>query len=252
MSVARTDNHVVRGALVDAIAQEIQSRVMSGEIEIGSWLRQESLAVEFKVSRTPVREALRKLEAAGIAELVINRGAVVRGPTPRDIREAYLVRAELEGLAAELATEWISEEQLAELREVEGRMRRSVEQVLARRRRGPALVPRDLAENVWVPANERFHDIVKEASGNRRLQEAITDLIRRIPRSFGAEFLTWAAAQAHGRVLREDIAQHRRIREAIERRNPAGARKAMAEHIRGAGDDIALWFERRAGQSMGA
>jgi len=87
-------------ALVDRLAATIRSRVLAGEIPTGSWLRQESLAAQFGVSRTPVREALRKLQATGLVQLEPNRGAVVRGLTEREIREAYEVRAELEGLAA--------------------------------------------------------------------------------------------------------------------------------------------------------
>ena len=90
-------------SLVDHLASTIQARVLSGEIPSGTRLRQEAIAKEFGVSRTPVREALRKLQAMGVAQLQHNRGAVVRGPTPREVREAYEVRAELEGLAAELA-----------------------------------------------------------------------------------------------------------------------------------------------------
>ena len=89
--------------LVDHLASTLQARVLSGEIPTGTRLRQEAIAREFGVSRTPVREALRQLQAIGIAEVKPNRGAVVRAPTARDLREAYEVRAELEGLAAELA-----------------------------------------------------------------------------------------------------------------------------------------------------
>src|SRR5205823_5718565 len=87
----------------DRLAATIQARVLSGEFASGSRLRQESLASEFGVSRTPVREALRKLQAAGIVQLEPRRGARVRGPSAREVREAYEVRAELEGLAAMLA-----------------------------------------------------------------------------------------------------------------------------------------------------
>ena len=104
-------------ALVDRLAATIRSRVLAGEIPTGSWLRQESLAAQFGVSRTPVREALRKLQATGLVQLEPNRGAVVRGLTEREIREAYEVRAELEGLAAELACERIREPELERLRE---------------------------------------------------------------------------------------------------------------------------------------
>jgi DNA-binding GntR family transcriptional regulator len=113
-------------ALVDELAHEIQARMMSGTIAIGSWLRQESLAADFGVSRTPVREALRKLQASGVVEVVPHPGALVRGPTVREIREAYEVRAELEGFAAELAARWIHTEQMGRLREAEELFRKAV------------------------------------------------------------------------------------------------------------------------------
>ena len=80
--------------------------MLSGALPLGSRLRQEALATEFGVSRTPVREALRKLQATGFVQLDARTAArVVRGPTAREVREAYEVRAELEGLAAELAAD---------------------------------------------------------------------------------------------------------------------------------------------------
>jgi len=83
---AREPTALSTGSLVDGLAQRIMAQVMHGEIPSGSWLRQQALAAEHGVSRTPVREALQKLEANGIVQLFPNRGALVRGPTPRQIR----------------------------------------------------------------------------------------------------------------------------------------------------------------------
>src|SRR3954462_8704680 len=99
-------------ALVDRLASSIRQRVLSGEFPSGSRLRQEALAEEFGVSRTPVREALRQLQATGMGEVQPNRGAVVRGASARDIRENLEVRAELEAYAAELAAERVRDEHL--------------------------------------------------------------------------------------------------------------------------------------------
>jgi DNA-binding GntR family transcriptional regulator len=105
--------------LVDHIVREIRDRVFVGTLPVGTWLRQEAIAAEFAVSRTPVREALRELQARGIVSLLPNRGALVRGPTLKEIREAYAVRAELEGLAARLAASRVSAADLDRLRQAE-------------------------------------------------------------------------------------------------------------------------------------
>jgi DNA-binding GntR family transcriptional regulator len=226
-----------RLALVDELAAKIQARVMTGELPIGARLRQETLAAEFGVSRTPVREALRKLQASGTVELMPHRGAIVRGPTAREIREAYLVRAELEGFATELAATLIRDDQLERLREAEELFRRAVEDFVAKRRQAAR---RSAAEAEWPRANDLFHEVVQEASGNERLRQLILYLHRSFPRN-----LTWSALIEDPWLLKENVAQHRHIRDAIERRNPVEARKAMTEHIRRAGDLVAMWFERR-------
>jgi DNA-binding GntR family transcriptional regulator len=224
--------------LVDRLAGAIQTRVLSGDVPVGTRLRQEALAEEFGVSRTPVREALRKLQVSGLVELLPNRGAVVRGPSAREIREAYEVRAELEGLAAELAAGRISDRDLLRLREAQALFRKSVETLIARRarRRAPW---KD--ESVWVQANDLFHQAILDAAGNARLSDTIADLHRSFPRD-----LTWTALSQSSRLLEENIEQHEAVLEAIEQRDPAEARRRMIEHIRSAGELVTLHFEQAA------
>jgi DNA-binding GntR family transcriptional regulator len=222
--------------LVDRLAGAIQTRVLSGDVPVGSRLRQEALAEEFGVSRTPVREALRKLQATGLVELLPNRGAIVRGPSAREIREAYEVRAELEGLAAELAAGRISDRDLLRLREAQALFRRSVETLIARRARRPQPWK---DESVWVQANDLFHQAILDAAGNERLSDTIADLHRSFPRD-----LTWAALSQSSRLLEENVEQHEAILEAIERRDPVEARQRMIEHVRSAGELVTLHFEQ--------
>jgi DNA-binding GntR family transcriptional regulator len=75
------------GQLVDELARAIGLRISEGTIPAGTWLRQRTLADEYGVSRTPVREALQKLEANQIVDLVPRRGAVVIGPNARQLKE---------------------------------------------------------------------------------------------------------------------------------------------------------------------
>jgi DNA-binding GntR family transcriptional regulator len=236
----RRDGGAAQRALVDELAQEIQARVMKGAFPIGSWLRQESLAAEFGVSRTPIREALRKLQASGTVAVVPHRGALVRGPTAREIREAYQVRAELEGLAAELAASFILDDQLTRLREAEELFRFSVQDFLAVGRQ----VKPSASEAEWPHANDVFHEVIQEAAGNETLRQAIANLHRSFPRN-----LTWLALSEDSRLLGKNVAQHHAILTAIESREPEHARRRMSDHIRSAGELVARWFERVASEA---
>jgi DNA-binding GntR family transcriptional regulator len=226
-------------ALVDHLAATLRARVLSGEIAVGERLRQERLAAEFGVSRTPIREALRKLQAGGIVEVQPYRGAIVRGPTAREIREAYEVRAELEGLAAQLATTRIQDGQLQELHAAQRLFGRSIAGLVAR---GVDDSAAEDANGEWTRANDLFHSVIQDAAGNDRLARIVHELHRSFPRG-----LTWAALRGSSRLLEQNVEEHHAILEAIERRDPEAARRAMVVHVRHAGELIARHFERELG-----
>jgi DNA-binding GntR family transcriptional regulator len=229
-------------ALVDRLAAAIQARVLAGEFASGERLRQATLASEFGVSRTPVREALRKLQAGGVVELEPNRGAVVRGPSAREVREAYEVRAELEGLAAELAATRIRDDELRRLHEAQELFRRSVKTLLQwKRRRQPGETPPADAHDEWIRGNDLFHLAILDAAGNDRLRSTLADLHQSFPRD-----LTWIVLGESSHLLERNVAQHGAILEAIERRDPAEARRLMTEHVRIAGALVTRRFEERA------
>jgi DNA-binding GntR family transcriptional regulator len=226
-------------ALVDQLAATIRTRVLSGEIAVGERLPQERLAAEFGVSRTPIREALRKLQAAGIVEVQPNRGAIVRGSTAREIREAYEVRAELEGLAAELAATRIQDGQLQELHAAQRLFGRSIARLVAR---GVDERSADDANGEWTRANDLFHSVIQDAAGNERLAGIVGELHRSFPRG-----LTWAALRRSSRLLEQNVEEHHAILEAIERRDAEEARRSMVAHVRHAGELISHQFERELG-----
>jgi DNA-binding GntR family transcriptional regulator len=219
---------------VEDLAELLQDRILSGAIPTGTWLRQERLADEYGVSRTPIREALRALQAQGMVEVVPNRGALVRGPTLRDIREAYAVRAVLEGHAAALAAEFVREDQLARMQEAEALFERAVGEAQATS--GGAVPERP----AWSRANDLFHDAILEASGNARLAATVRSLHGSFPRN-----VTWSALSGSIHLLRENVAQHRAIAAAIAAGQPAAARKAMRKHVQRSGELVAMRFEQQ-------
>src|SRR3970282_2799335 len=109
------------GTKADDIALALEEAIVSGEIPPGSTLRQEHLSEQFQVSRTPVREALRRLAALGLVSFEPNRGVRVRMLSRDELREAFLVRAGLESLATEIAKPKMSSADLAALEEGERR-----------------------------------------------------------------------------------------------------------------------------------
>src|SRR6476646_8847937 len=105
----------------DDIARVLEDEIVGGGIAPGTVMRQEQLSERFEVSRTPVREALRRLAALGLVSFEPNRGVRVRSISPAELREAYLVRAELESLATEVATPRMTAADLASLDAAERR-----------------------------------------------------------------------------------------------------------------------------------
>lgn len=226
---------------VASLADRISAKISAGEYPSGSYLRQETLAEEFSVSRTPIREALRQLEAKGVIQHVPNQGAIVIAPDARDIREAYQVRAELEGLAISLAVEWITDEQIERMRNAQKKFSEAVDKLTVAARNANAKVHLRNLPN-WVESNDEFHGVVIEASGNRRLKQMIRDLHLGFTRNIMLSALTM-----DGRRMRENVSQHDAILAATIRHDPVEARKAMTHHILRSGELIVQWLEARGG-----
>jgi DNA-binding GntR family transcriptional regulator len=230
------ENKTEEGALSDRLVSELQRRILTGEVPVGSWLRHAALADEFGISRTPVREALRVLQSQGIVTIVQNRGARVNGHSGRDIRELGEVRAELEGLAAELAAQRISDEQLETMTNAWKGFEDAISTFVSNT---AASTPE--ASTEWVQANESFHGVIVEASGNRQLLLSIGDISRRLPRN--ASFSVYAK---NSWLLRQNVDEHRAVADAVQRRDGAGAREAMSAHIRSSAESMARWAEDNA------
>ena len=231
------------------LADQIVAAVRSGEFPPGARLRQETLADRFKVSRTPIREALRILEAKGVVQLIPNQGAVVRTPAPSEIREAYQVRAELEGLAAELAAEWITEGQIERLAIAEARFKAAVEALSPGGARSAARAPARGARTrqpTWVETNDEFHEVIVEAAGNRRLRDVLADLHEGFLRP-----VMLATTSMDERWMRENVAQHEAIVAAIVRHDAVEARRQITHHVKRSGELMVRWLEARAGSDAG-
>jgi DNA-binding GntR family transcriptional regulator len=222
------------GALSDRLVDELQRRILTGAIPVGSWLRHGAIAEEFGISRTPVREALRVLQAQGIVTIVQNRGARVNGHSGRDIRESGEVRAELEGLAAELAAARINDEQIERLRQAV----KAFEAAITDYASDPVLARKPEASARWSETNEAFHSAVLDAAGSRQLALSIADINRRLPKNS-----TYPVYAGNSRLLQQNVIEHAAIEAAIVAHDGRRARQAMVKHIRFATESIARLIE---------
>jgi DNA-binding GntR family transcriptional regulator len=208
--------------LVDSLVITILERIADGEIPVGAWLRQERLAQELGVSRMPVREALRQLQALGVVEIVPNRGARVRPPSILQAIEVYELRGLLEAHAGAKAAELITSEQVEQLRRATEAFRQIINDLTSKKPRAV-----EKARLRWYEANSTFHNIIVEASNNRTLAEVLEGLYRRIPRN-----LTWVGLGSDVRRLERNAAEHEQIFDAINAGDSERTASLLTAHAR--------------------
>lgn len=201
--------------LRELVFESLREAILLGRLKPGERLMEIQLAEEMGVSRTPVREAIRKLELDGFVVMVPRKGAYVAGITLKDIADVFEVRAALEGMAAALAAERITDEELDQLERAlvhtsEFRSDDSINALAA------------LAESDTV-----FHDIIYQASRNQRLGQIITHLREQIQR-----FRMTSLSQP-GRV-KLTLDEHKKIVEAISDRDVELSRMLAREHVENA------------------
>ncbi|MEP3276413.1 MAG: GntR family transcriptional regulator [Stappiaceae bacterium] len=215
MTVYKIQNEPLEGSaedkatLADSIRRVLADEIFSGEIKINHRLDEQDLADRFKVSRTPVREALRQLATAGLVEIKPRRGAVVVPSDPELIGQAFEAAAELEALAAGKAAMRASLSEMVDLQELFENCEAAVEAA---------------GSEPYSSANRKFHDKIGELSGNVSLVAAT-----RIVRIQTAPYQRARFSQPDER--RQSQSEHAEILNAICRQDSVAAVRAMKEHI---------------------
>ena len=147
--------------LRDVVFNTLRQEIIHGELKPGERLLEIPLAEKLGVSRTPIREAIRKLELEGLVVMLPRRGATVAGITSKNLRDVLEIRRALEELAIGLACERMTDEQLAELDEVGNRIKTNIETADAS----------DIAD-----MDETFHTLIYESTNNPRLVNILANL----------------------------------------------------------------------------
>jgi DNA-binding GntR family transcriptional regulator len=226
----------------DDIARVLEDEIVAGAIPPGAVLRQEHISERFAVSRTPVREALRRLAALGLVSFVPNRGVRVRSLSLAELREAFLIRAELEGLATAVATPRMTDDDLAALDAAEQRFSNLTLELREQARRGAA---RDSSLFVeWMQANYAFHDVIYAVAALPRVEQ----LAKSARRTFIGERV-WSARVEYDELFAKNDAQHKAIREAIAAGSAEGARALAREHVLSSGRLIETVIDIVTGQA---
>lgn len=198
--------------LRELVFESLREAILNQQLEPGERMMEIQMAEEMGVSRTPVREAIRKLELEGLVVMVPRKGAYVAGLSLKDVADVFEIRRALEGLAAELAVDRITDDELENLERYLVKISEEID-------RG------DL--NKVIETDTDFHTLLYQASRNQRLSQIINNLREQIQR-FRATSLS-----NPGR-MKEAVEEHRKIVEAISSRDGETARRLAQEHIENA------------------
>ena len=214
----------------ELVYRRLKERIISGSLAPDTRLIELSIAAEFGVSRTPVREALKRLAAENLVLADPARGMVVHAPDASEIEDVFVMRESLDGLAARLAAHRITPSELSRMRLIVESMREAV--------------AHDRREQI-VLANQRFHDVIYSAAGNRMLTRVASDL-----RDYVRRFSTLPFASP-GRV-EHVLTEHEGILDALERHDPDAAQRASDTHLAAAREYLVrMELQEFAEQSLG-
>lgn len=223
-----SDSAIPRQSLTSAVADKLREEIIRGTIPEGAQLRQDAIAMQYQVSRIPVREALRQLDAEGLITIVPNRGAIVPALSPTDIEELFTIRSLLEPEVLKHSIPRLTEDDLSE-----------AEVVL---RRYESELQRQDHLFSWGRLNWQFHSLLY----SRAERPHMLAIIRNVNNS-GERYTRLQLYLTHG--ISRANEEHHHILELCRQREITGACKLLREHIQHAGRSLkeALQQRRAAG-----
>ncbi|HEY9063118.1 MAG TPA: GntR family transcriptional regulator [Pseudobacteroides sp.] len=195
--------------LRDVIFDSLREAIIAGELKPGERLMEVQLAEKMGVSRTPVREAIRKLELEGWVVMTARKGASVANLSVKDIMDVLEVRAALDGEAAFLSAVRIREDELKEIKNIEALFEKSVE-----KGNFQDIVKKDV----------EFHEVIYKSSRNDKLMQIVSNLREQVHRFRIIYTKDYSITQ-------NLVKEHIEILEAIASRDAKKAQKAAYAHI---------------------
>ena len=195
--------------LRDVVFYTLRQAILKGELEPGERLMEMQLAEQLGVSRTPIREAIRKLELEGLVLMIPRRGAIVAKITEKDLKDVLEVRSSLERLSTELACERMKEDTIAELRKAQEAFKEALD-----------------GDDITLQAQRdvEFHDVIYKSTGNLRLIQMLNNLREQMYR-YRLEYLKYDLA------YQTLIEEHEAIIEALSKRDKDTATNIIVRHV---------------------
>lgn len=211
-----------RTTLADLVYKRLRDDIVHGRLESRKVISTGKLAKNLGTSAMPVRAALTRLETEGLVTVLPQKGVVVSRVSLVELEELFFIRSRLEGLAAFLACQRLTEKELVGLRQLLRTMKRLTD-------------PPDAKG--WLVANERWHHLIFSSCGNVQLRRLLEDLYRRgMGRRVGTPNVRGHMQRRYG--------EHLAILGSLERREPEKAERLWREHILRSGAEI-LRFLRK-------
>ncbi|MEJ8838306.1 GntR family transcriptional regulator [Ramlibacter sp. AN1133] len=201
---------IPRAALHEQVAQRLRQMLVEGRIAPGAKLNERELSERLKVSRTPLREAIKMLAAEGLVELLPNRGAVAVSLTEEDILHTFEVMGALEAQAGELAAERITEQEFAEIQAMHFEMM-------------AAYTRRDLS--AYYGLNARIHSAINAAAKNPVLAQVYQQVNARL------QALRFRSNQ-DGEKWKNAMQDHQKMIEALASHDAGAMREVLLTHLR--------------------
>lgn len=193
----------------EGIVKLLRDAIYSGHLPPGMRLIESELTEKMQISRTPLREAIRQLEAEGLIKVVPNKGATVVTYSSNDIKEIYRICAVLEGMAASLAVENLTLSELDKIKSIQARMESGELQVERLK---------------WFLANRELHSVYLRCCQSPRLLKLIKQQINQLDRY-------WFILLSIPGMMEQTISQHKEIIQAFDKRDPDLVRRLVEDHI---------------------
>lgn len=206
---AYVQERAVRGRTTDDVTLAMREAILDGVLPPSTWLRESELAEAFSVSRTPIREALRRLADEGLAVKTAHHGTVVAALSLEDVLALYVVREDLEGLAARLAAVRCPDGLVEQLDAINDAMRRAADDNDGRR---------------LSRLNLDWHRALRTGAANPYLERFLNQVehaVRRLP----------ATTLTHPGRADEVLAEHDAVARAVERRDGEAAEREARAHM---------------------